>query len=115
MSAKNLPPLHELRRKNEKLKQDKAEKNVGLLIGAGLMALGSWSLWEQNLWLAIPFAFILGIDVTKSLKEGFVTRFLTVSYTILLVVGMWFHITSAAWLGAALVAVSLFLARKKMK
>lgn len=109
MSNENAVPLHELRRKNEKKKQNRAEKTIGALIGAGLIALGSWGMWEHNLWIALPFAVVLGIDVFKSFKEKFHIRSITICYTILLVIAMWFHITSTAWIAFGLIAVVYFL------
>lgn len=104
--------LHILRQQNEHKKRKQSEQVLGTLIGVGLTSLGAWGFWEHNLWIAIPFAFIMGIDLAKSFKEGTAVRFLTLGYVLFLAVGLWFHIAGVALIGAVLFGALVVLGRK---
>lgn len=110
--AKNDVSLHLLRRDYEAKKRKQSEQVLGTIIGVSLTALGAWGFWEHNLWIAVPFAFIMGIDLTKSFKEGAAVRFLTVGYVLFLAVGLWFHIAGVALIGAALFVALVVLGWK---
>lgn len=113
--AKNTASLHLLRRAYEAKKQKRAEKVLAYAIAIALTALGSWGLWEHNLWIAIPFAFVLGADIVKSFKEGLQIRLITISYVILLSIGMWFHLVPTAWIAAGLFGVLLLVSGRDIK
>lgn len=109
MANNNSVPLYLIKQVHEAKRRKNLETRVGMLIAVGLIALGSWGMWNHNLFLTIPFAFLMLLEVRQARKVGPTTIAAMSLYGVLVTIGMWGHLPFVAILGYLAFVVGYFL------
>lgn len=109
MANNNSVPLYLLKREHEAKRRKSFETRVGMVIAVGMIALGSWGMWNHNLFLTIPFAFLMFLEIVQARKVGILTILAMFLYGTLVTIGMWHHIPFVAILGYVSYVIGYFL------
>jgi hypothetical protein len=102
-------PLYLQKRAHEAKKRKNLETRVGMVIAVGLIALGSWGMWNHNLFLTIPFAFLMLLEVVQARKVSVATVAVMWLYGSLVTFGMWNQLPLVAAVGYIMFVVGYFL------
>lgn len=109
MAKNDSIPLYLLKREHEAKRRKSLENSTGVVIALGLIALGSWGMWNHNLFLSIPFAFLMVLEVVQARKVGPATMAAMSFYGAFVTYGMWSHSPFVAVLGYIAFGVGYFL------
>lgn len=109
MANNNSVPLYLLKQAHEAKRRKNLETRVGMLIAVGMIALGSWGMWNHNLFLTVPFAFLMFLEVVQARKVNLATVTVMFLYGTFVTIGMWNHLPFVAILGYIAFVVGYFL------